>query len=58
MPGYAGALTEEQMVALTSYLRERFSGLEPWQNLKGVVDDLMGEGNGQMTQAAATEQAR
>lgn len=58
MPGYAGALTEEQMVALTSYLRERFSGLEPWQNLKGVVDDLMGEGNGEMTQAAATEQAR
>lgn len=42
MPGFAGALTEEQLVALASYLRERFAGLEPWADIGDVVAKTSG----------------
>jgi mono/diheme cytochrome c family protein len=33
MPGFAGALTDAQLAALTGYLRGRFSDQPPWQNV-------------------------
>ncbi len=37
MPGFAGALTDEQLVALAAYLRGRFTGLEPWPDIDDIV---------------------
>lgn len=37
MPGFAGALTDEQLVALASYLRGRFTGRDPWADVDSVV---------------------
>jgi hypothetical protein len=37
MPGYAGALTDAQVVSLARDLRARFSGKPPWRDLDAVV---------------------
>lgn len=44
MPGFAGALTDEQIVALAGYLRQRFTDREPWEGLEKVVAEVAGTG--------------
>ncbi|MBP2234417.1 nicotinate dehydrogenase subunit B [Sinorhizobium kostiense] len=45
MPGFAGALTDEQLVALASYLRGRFTGRDPWADIDSVVKATATEGS-------------
>ncbi|WEX09700.1 cytochrome c [Chelativorans sp. AA-79] len=56
MPGFEGALTQEQMVALTSYLRERFTDLDPWEDLEGAATEIMGSGAAHTAEASHTEE--
>ncbi len=37
MPGFDGALTDDQIVALAAFLRARFTDLPPWENLEDTV---------------------
>lgn len=41
MPGFSGALSEDQMVALLDYMRARFGGLEPWEDARERVRSTM-----------------
>jgi mono/diheme cytochrome c family protein len=40
MPGFAGALTNEQMAVLVQYLRTEFAGKPPWPNVEEEVRKL------------------
>lgn len=40
MPGFAGALTDEQVVALVSYIRERFSDRPAWRDVPQQVHKI------------------
>jgi len=44
MPGYAGAMSDEQVIALARYLRSRFSDRPPWQDLASVVGKAREDG--------------
>lgn len=44
MPGYAGALTDAQIVSLARDLRARFSGKPPWRDLDAVVREARAAG--------------
>ena len=37
MPGFLGALTDEQMAALLAYMRDRFSGQPAWDGLVDLI---------------------
>ena len=39
MPGFSGALTDEQLVELIGYLRSRFSDKPPWSDIAKDVRD-------------------
>jgi mono/diheme cytochrome c family protein len=39
MPGFAGALNDEQLAALVSYLRSRFSDRPPWTDIGTEIRD-------------------
>lgn len=39
MPGYAGALTDDQLVELVQYLRERFTGKPAWSDIAGILQE-------------------
>jgi mono/diheme cytochrome c family protein len=41
MPGYAGALTEAQLVGLANYVRTRFGAHAAWPDAAQVVSDVM-----------------
>jgi mono/diheme cytochrome c family protein len=41
MPGYAGALTQAQLVDVANYVRVRFGQRAPWQDAGAVVQDVM-----------------
>jgi mono/diheme cytochrome c family protein len=41
MPGYAGAISAEQMAALTDYLRSSFTDRPAWTNTREIVDDTI-----------------
>ncbi|MGQ7794469.1 cytochrome c [Faunimonas sp. B44] len=41
MPGYRGVISEDEMVALLEYLRERFTDRPPWENLGEIVRATM-----------------
>jgi mono/diheme cytochrome c family protein len=44
MPGFAGAISEEQLIALLEYLRERFTDKPRWENVGELVrETLSGE---------------
>lgn len=55
MPGFAGALTNDQMVALATYLRGRFTGLEPWADVADVVARRMRSEPGSGAETAEAE---
>ncbi len=55
MPGFAGAFTDRQIVALASYLRGRFTGLEPWTDIDDVVAEATGERRTGANDAGAAE---
>lgn len=40
MPGFAGALTDAQTVALVDYLRAHFSRKPHWQNVAGAIAEI------------------
>jgi mono/diheme cytochrome c family protein len=40
MPGYADTLTDEQIVALAAYLRERYSRRPAWPDLQATLETL------------------
>ena len=42
MPGFAGALTDQQVVLLMTYLRKTFSNKQPWQGLGNTVRNVRG----------------
>ncbi|HXS52329.1 MAG TPA: cytochrome c [Usitatibacter sp.] len=44
MPGFAGAMSDAQVVALSSYLRARFTNRPPWPDLESVVAKARKEG--------------
>ncbi len=44
MPGYAGAISDAQLVELVTYLRARFSSKPPWQDLERVVREARAAG--------------
>ncbi|HEX5509898.1 MAG TPA: cytochrome c [Pseudolabrys sp.] len=50
MPGFEGALTDAQIVALVDYLRTRFSHKSQWKNVAGALAKIR-----QRRQTAATE---
>lgn len=37
MPGFDGAISDQQLVDLLAYMRERFSDKEPWADVEGYV---------------------
>ena len=39
MPGFAGAMTDQQLVDLLDYLRSRFSDKPPWPDVANDVRD-------------------
>jgi mono/diheme cytochrome c family protein len=44
MPGFAGAMSEPQLVSLLDYLRMRFGEAQPWADIRKIVQDrLSGE---------------
>jgi mono/diheme cytochrome c family protein len=43
MPGFAGALNDEQLAALVSYLRSRFSDRPPWIDIETEIRDARTE---------------
>jgi mono/diheme cytochrome c family protein len=46
MPGFAEAFTEQQVVALVSFLRSRFTDQPAWNNLEDVVRQLRAQKGG------------
>lgn len=46
MPGYAGALSDAQVVMLARYLRARFSGKPAWNDLDATVREARAAGPG------------
>jgi mono/diheme cytochrome c family protein len=40
MAGFAGALNDEQLAALVSYLRSRFSNQPPWTDIEAEIRDV------------------
>lgn len=44
MPGFAGALTDQQTADLVTYLRGRFTDQPAWNDVKGAVGDVRGSG--------------
>jgi mono/diheme cytochrome c family protein len=38
MPGFAGAISDEQLAALLAYLRAQFSDKEPWPDVAGDIE--------------------
>ena len=47
MPGFATELTEDQITALVSYVRARFSRQPPWHDVAGQVHDIRAAGPSQ-----------
>jgi len=43
MPGFAAELTDRQMVAVVSYVRERFSHEPPWRDIAGYLATIRKE---------------
>jgi mono/diheme cytochrome c family protein len=43
MPGFAGALTDEQIVAVVDYARARFSDAPRWTNVADTLRKIRGE---------------
>jgi nicotinate dehydrogenase subunit B len=43
MPGFAGALTDQQTVDLVGYLRSHFTDQPPWKNVNDAVNELRRE---------------
>ncbi len=39
MPGFANSMTDDQIAALLTYLRERFSAKAAWSGVEQVVRD-------------------
>jgi mono/diheme cytochrome c family protein len=39
MPGFATALTDQQVTALTAYLRARYSSQPPWRDVEAIVHE-------------------
>jgi mono/diheme cytochrome c family protein len=39
MPPFAGVISDEEMAELFAYLRQRFTGKDPWENLVEFVND-------------------
>jgi mono/diheme cytochrome c family protein len=37
MPGFAGALSDDQLAALLNYMRAQFSDEPPWDNIEGTI---------------------
>ena len=46
MPGYAGAMSDAQVIALAAYLRTHFARRAPWTDLAAVVSDARKRGEG------------
>jgi mono/diheme cytochrome c family protein len=46
MPGYAGALTDQQVAALAAYVRARYSNLRPWPDVEAAIHDARRQGGG------------
>ena len=44
MPGFAGAMTDAQVVALARYLRTRFARKPPWTDLAKIVREARAAG--------------
>ena len=42
MPGFAAELTDDQLVAVVSYVRERFSRQPPWLDVSQNVRAIRG----------------
>jgi mono/diheme cytochrome c family protein len=40
MPGFSGALTDPQIVALAGYVRAHFSRRPPWTDVAAVLADV------------------
>jgi hypothetical protein len=43
MPGYAGALTDDQVVALVRFLRSDVAKAPPWRDVEGDVQQVKRE---------------
>jgi hypothetical protein len=41
MPGYAGSIDAEQLVALLDYIRTTFSDQPAWANAREIVEDTL-----------------
>jgi hypothetical protein len=41
MPGFAGAMNEQQLVSLLQYLRSRFSDAPPWSDVEEIVQERL-----------------
>ncbi len=41
MPGFAGAMSEQQLVLLLNYLRARFADAQPWSDIEKIVQDRL-----------------
>jgi len=52
MPGYAGAMTDAQVVELAKFLRARFTGEPPWDGLEAIVREARAAGAGSARQVA------
>jgi mono/diheme cytochrome c family protein len=46
MPGYAGALTDQQVAALAAYVRARYSALPAWPDVEAAIHDAKRQGGG------------
>ncbi len=45
MPGFAGALTDEQVIALANYLRSNFTDQRPWTGVERAVGESRDRGS-------------
>jgi nicotinate dehydrogenase subunit B len=46
MPAYAGALTDQQIAALSAYVRARYSDLPAWTDVETAIHDARRKGGG------------
>jgi mono/diheme cytochrome c family protein len=51
MPGFAGALTDEQVVALARYVRTDFAKAAPWSDVEGEVKKVQRDRERKLTEA-------
>jgi len=51
MPGFAGALTDEQVVALARYLRTDFAKATPWSDVEGEVKKVQRDRERKLSEA-------